>query len=75
MQKLQKQIKTKQDLADLAKAIEVYSKLSAGKEKQFIKHFATFAACWRDYLQEGIASDGTSNVESDLISKMMNKWS
>lgn len=67
MQKLQKQIKTKQDLADLAKAIEVYSKLSAGKEKQFIKHFATFASCWKDYLQEGIESDAEVVDENEIL--------
>lgn len=67
MQKLQKQIKTKQDLADLAKAIEVYSRLSAGKERQFIKHFATFASCWRDYLQEGIESDAEVVDENEIL--------
>lgn len=74
MQKLQKQIKTKQDLADLAKAIDVYSKLSAGKEKQFIKHFATFASCWKDYLQEGIESDaGVVDENEILLSKFTAK--
>lgn len=76
MQKLQKQIKTKQDLADLAKAIEVYSKLSAGKEKQFIKHFATFASCWKDYLQEGIESDNKPVKQDDnLLNSFSEKWS
>jgi len=56
IQKLSKEMKTPEDLTLLEKSISNYTKV-CGTEKKYIKHFSTFAGCWRDYL----ANNATQN--------------
>lgn len=51
LKKLKAEIKTKQDLADLNRAIAIYAKEVAGRPPDKIKHFSTFVNMpWRDCL-------------------------
>jgi len=52
VKKLLKEIRTEQDCSDLLKAIEVYSAECVDRDPKYIKHFSTFASCWRDYLDQ-----------------------
>jgi hypothetical protein len=49
-----RQIKTPEDLASLAIAVENYAAECRREktEKRYIKHFATFMNCWRDYIPD-----------------------
>jgi hypothetical protein len=49
---LTKQIKTEQDLADLEQAITNYAEKIKQENIQdrFIKHFSSFAECWREFI-------------------------
>lgn len=71
IKKLLKEIKSETDLVDLKKAIENYKQLciSNQTEPQFIKHFSTFAACWRDYLEVEVSSSvkKIDSIVMDLI--------
>jgi hypothetical protein len=49
--KLHAQIKTQEDYDQLKQAIHNYTSGLISTEKEFIKHFSTFANCWRDYLE------------------------
>jgi len=69
VQKLSKEIKTEQDLADLKLAIDNYAKLCVGKEKEYIKHFSTFAGCWRDYLDSETVDNSTTSEMNDLFAQ------
>jgi hypothetical protein len=55
LRKLKAQIKTQKDFDDLSRAIDRYNKHCEQNqtERQFIKHFSTFATSWRDFLEEG----------------------
>lgn len=63
VQKLSRDIKTEQDLADLKKAINNYAKLCVGKDTEYIKHFSTFASCWRDYVDESVVEENTKPID------------
>lgn len=51
MEKLRKEILTPADLKALGTAVDTYAAQVRrnGTEAKFVKHFATFANCWRDY--------------------------
>lgn len=53
MKLARKEITTRALLGDLARAVDTYAaQISAeGRELRYIQHFATFMACWRDYLE------------------------
>lgn len=51
VKRLASQIVSVDDLRDLNTAIENYAIECKGKDEQYIKHFSTFASCWRDYLE------------------------
>ena len=71
IKKLLKEIKNETDLIDLNAAIQNYKKLciSNQTEPQFIKHFSTFASCWRDYLEVETSNQikKTDAVVMDLV--------
>ena len=52
LEKLRREIKTPDDFEALGKAVDNYAALVRrdGTEPRFVKHFSTFAGCWRDYL-------------------------
>lgn len=50
IKKLLKEIKTLEDVGALRLACSNYAKSVAGKDRQYIKHFETFASEWRDWL-------------------------
>jgi hypothetical protein len=64
--KLSSQIKTEQDLSDLKMSIQNY-KQSSEVKNGFIKHFSTFAADWRDWLENDLTSE--SNWQNDFIKR------
>lgn len=75
LQKCKAQIKTKEDLECLKKAVEVYKSIcqKEGTEKQYIKHFSTFMNCWRDYLDDDIGqTDSFKRTSSDYVREMLN---
>lgn len=53
IKKLVKEIKSDEDLEQLSGAIENYANhcLRNKTEEQYIKHFSTFAVCWRDWAE------------------------
>lgn len=53
IKRLVKEIKTDEDLDQLSGAIDNYMNhcLVNKTEEQYIKHFSTFAACWRDWAE------------------------
>lgn len=51
VKKLTKQIKTPEDLELLKTAIRNYSDEVKSSDRQYIKHFSTFASCWQDYIE------------------------
>jgi len=54
IKKLAKEIKDKETLAIFEKAVIQYAHETNNCEKKYIKHFSTFASCWRDYLNDEI---------------------
>lgn len=62
--KAKSQIKTPEDLALLEKAIDRYRDhcVREGKEKQFVMHFSTFMASWRDYLDDDVGKVDLPNA-------------
>ncbi len=58
---LSKQIKSKQDLEDFTRAVQVYAEEVKGREPDKIKHFSTFVnSGWRDCLDPTYGSASTS---------------
>lgn len=51
LKKLTNQIKTKEDLELLQIAIRNYAEEVKDSDPKYIKHFSTFASCWRDYTE------------------------
>lgn len=51
LEKARKEIKTKDDLELLRVAVSNYGEMCVNKETQYIKSFATFMDCWRDYAE------------------------
>jgi hypothetical protein len=47
-----REIRTLEDLAQLERAVRSYLALTKAenRDRQHVKHFATFMGCWRDYL-------------------------
>lgn len=52
LKKLAKEIKTETDLNQLTQAIDAYKSYCVKNqtEEQYIKHFSTFASCWREWV-------------------------
>jgi hypothetical protein len=51
VKKLAKQIKSEEDLSQLILAIKNYAAEVKSTDRQYIKHFSTFASCWQDYIE------------------------
>jgi hypothetical protein len=53
MQMLKKQLKSEKDFEDFKKAVENYAAdiQNNGTESKYIKHFSTFANCWKDWIE------------------------
>jgi len=73
IQKLVIQMKSKQDCTDLVKAIDRYAQLCDEEktEKRYIKHFGTFAGCWRDYLDDDVGKCDVAPPGQVDISEIM----
>lgn len=52
VKKLLKELKSEEDCSSLLKAVETYALECEGRDPKYIKHFSTFASCWRDYLEQ-----------------------
>jgi hypothetical protein len=52
IEKLLAQITSERDIDSFRSAVKKYNKLCQGKERNFIKHFSSFAECWQDYVDE-----------------------
>jgi len=50
LKKLCQDIKTEQDLQALQLAVNNYAEEVKDDEEKFIKHFSSFATCWKDYV-------------------------
>ena len=51
-----KAIRTPADMEDLRTAVVNYTQHVRGRERQYVKQFSTFMACWRDYLDPAVTA-------------------
>lgn len=51
VKKLVRQIQSETDLDQLILAIQNYAAEVKSTDRQYIKHFSTFASCWQDYVE------------------------
>ncbi len=68
IKRLVKEIKSEKDLSDLRSAVENYNKRCAldGTGQQYIKHFSSFVAEWRDWI-EADQTDQTSRTHATSL--------
>ena len=71
VKKLAREIKTPEDLASLEAAVKNYASHCAGRDKEFIKHFSTFAGEWRDWIKVEASSQTAGGFDKERYEQML----